>query len=281
MEKTTVEFYKNLASVLAHSVVYYAKEKYPVNLRCEQPKVPNLGAEYSNILGAVGQYLPSLGKIARSEIGPTEAARFASAQEISPQYAQLASDLYSKYMPQFQQADIDILRNLGPELGASYRSAQESYDPSGTAATELSSKKLSELLGSIDLNKPSIEAERLISQEAARSGNLITPSATGAVANALSFGKELQQRQNTLSNALNIANQFTATKGSQFNPVTQMAASNYGASQFPGVVQPGSEGYNTMANMFGTAAQTQSGLTQLGQARKTPLDVGTQVMQGL
>src|ERR1044071_1933013 len=151
----------------------------------------NIAPAYSGILptvsGGISSTIPDL---AKGELGGVSA--------LSPGYNQLLANLFAQYGPQLAKTGSDIENisrkgaantDLGILSGAGGLAARQGETLSRELNPEFyktraeTSNKLSELLGSINLNNANPEAERLVSQEAERSGNLATPSATGTVAN--------------------------------------------------------------------------------------------------
>src|SRR5439155_20956096 len=119
-------------------------------------------------------------------------------------------------------------------------SLNKQTNPEFYKTREQASDKLGELLSSINLGNANPEAERLVGQEAARTGNLATPSATSTVSNALSFGNELQKRRNALGQALGTASGFLPASQSQFGQNVALnsigrPASGTGSNLFAGL----------------------------------------------
>lgn len=254
------------------------------------PKAPATTKSMQSIQKALDSFIPAYTEVTNKEILPTEQAKLAAAQEVSPAYAQLMNELYAKYAPELArtgaavesaarmgsaQTDADILARYGVPLATSYRVADNALNPEVAAVRAANADKLGQLLGSINLNAPNIEAERLVGQEAARTGNLATPSATSTVANALSFGNELQKRRDALGAAIGQATQFGATNRTTFNPVENAVtrgASTAGTSQFTGITNPGTEAFDMANASLGSATGMRQQQNQINSERAAPID---------
>lgn len=242
-----------------------------------QPKIPSVSESASDMLSALHDYYPGLAGVYRQELLPTAQAELATSQAVSPQYQQLISDLYKQFGPGLAttgaqvddisrkaaaKTDVDILKSSGGDLARTYSDIDKSINPEYYATRTKTANALEDLLGSINLSDPNPEAERLISQENARSGNLAQPSATTTVANALSFGSEADKRRNSLEQAINSATAFlgNSSTAANFNPATTILnrpTSNTGQSNFAGANTTAGSSANQASQNF------TSGLTQL------------------
>jgi hypothetical protein len=233
--------------------------------------IPSAGESASDMFSAIYNYYPGLAKVFREEMLPTAQAELATSQAVSPQFQQLMTDLYKQFGPQLAETgqqidrsnrlaaagtDVDILKGSGKQLAEAYRDIDQGLNPEYYKVRGDAAGKLSEVLGSINLNDSSPEAERLINQENIRSGNLATPSATNS---------ELNTRRNNLTSAINAASNFLqpASSASAFNPATtalQRPTSNTGASQFAGVnTSAGASAVGAGQNFTNQIGQLQSG----------------------
>jgi len=154
------------------------------------------------------------------------------------------------------------VQNQSNRLANTYKASDKILNPQFGALRNQSGNKLGQLLGSINLNNANPEAERLVSQEAARTGNLGVPeNATNTVANALSFGKEMEGRRQSLANALGTATGFLPATRTNFNPL-QLSA-------------------NMGQDLLGasSAAQLQQG--QLNSQRRDVIDRGNETISAV
>ncbi len=238
----------------------------------------------SDVINNVIANLPQYMQVVNSQLKPQAESELATAQAVSPGYQELLTKLYEQYAPRLATAgagaekisragaaetDRDILRGAGGETTRELSALDRSINPEYYKTREAGSKKLGELLSSINLNDANPEAERLISQESARSGNLATPSATSTVSNALSFGNEQQKRRDALGQAINSASGFLQPASGTFNTAgvtIGKGASNTGLTEFGGITK-------TNANAPG-AANTLTGTTAglVGQERQIESD---------
>lgn len=254
-------------------------------------KAPSAQESTSDVLGAFTQYLPGLMQAYRSEVLPTEQANLDASKSISPQYQQLMSDLFKQFGPQLAETgsnidtqtrkasaatDADILNTSGRDLAKTYKEIDTELNPEYYKTRADAGGKLAELLGSINLDDASPEAERLVNQENIRSGNISTPSATNTVGNALSFGKEKSDRRSQLGNAINVASSFlTPSSNAQFNPATaalNRPTSNTGISQFGGVTKAGDQAYTAGSGFLNNISGFQDNATQVNANRRDILD---------
>lgn len=231
---------------------------------------PTAGESASDIFSAMYNYYPGLAQVYRDQLLPTAQAELKTSQAVSPAFQQLMTDLYRDQGPQLAQigqgidrsnrlaaaqTDADIIAGPGATTARSYQALDRELNPEFYATRAAGAGKLSELLGSINLSDPNPEAERLISQEAARSGNMASPSQTNTVANAISFGEAANNRRTNLTAAINAATNFLqpSSTASNFNPATtalNRPTSNTGSSQFAGVNNTAGQGSQSAALGF-------------------------------
>ena len=226
--------------------------------------------------------LPSILQAITGSTPALAQSTLAGAQGVSPGYNQLLTNLYQQFAPQLAKTgsqvenisrtgaantDVNILGGAGGAAAKQGEALNRQFNPEFYKTRSAASGKLGELLSSINLGNANPEAERLVGQESARTGNLASPSATGTVANALSFGNELQKRRNALGQALGTASGFLPASQSQFGQNIALGsigrpATNTGLNQFAGVQ---GAGLGTQAQ--GLASGIYSG--NLGAAQNT------------
>lgn len=243
---------------------------------------PPTSESTADVIKAMTANFPAFMQAMNQELAPTEAAKLASAQQVSPAWAQLTSDLYRQFAPGMAQTgsqidssnrlaqaktDVDILGGSGRDLSRIYKEIDTELNPEYYKTREAGAKSIGDLLSSINLNDASPEAERLVNQENVRTGNLGNTSATNTVANALSFGSELSNRRSQLSNAINTASAFLQpSSNAAFNPATAALArptGNTGLSEFTGVNKAGGEAFGAgqgLLNQVGALKQTELGI---------------------
>lgn len=283
-------FKENLASVLAHSILFETKQTWSNcgHLQCKDPAPQGTGAAGQDIIAALTRQLPQLTQAITGQIMPNELAQLEASQAVSPEYAKMLNDLYAQYGPQLAQTganvdrlqrtsaaqtDADIMRQLAPQFAA----ADQALSPEVSNVRRQAADSIGQLLGSFDLNNPDIEGERLVNQEAARSGNLGTPSATSTVSNALQFGDRGLQRRQALGNAISVASQFLPSAQSQFGQSALMnsigrGASGTGLSEFAGVTPTGAAAQQQGMGMFEGLTGYKNNEAQLQGQRRDAFD---------
>lgn len=233
----------------------------------------------SAITNAIIQDLPRYMEVVNRLSLPRAQAELGVAQAVSPDYQKLLNQLYAQYAPglsatgsaidaqnRLAQAEADRQLLTGGSalaIGKGARDLERVIDPEFYAVQDANIDKVGQLLGSIDLNSPNIEAERLINQENMRAGTDLVPSATNTVANALSFGNEQQKRRDALSRAVATASAVLGNTKTTFNPTQTLInrpATVGGAAnaltQFGGVTNPSgavdASGAELQQGLFGT-----------------------------
>lgn len=243
-------------------------------------------------IGALTSRLPQLMEALNKEILPNSKANLEAQQATSSDYDKLITELYAKYAPDLARtgAKIDdisrsagattsanILANQGKDIGAATTSIDRAANPEYYATREAASKKLGELLGSINLNDANPEAERLVGQENARTGQSGNVNATNTTANALAFGNEKAKRTATLSSAINSATQFLqpSNNTAAVNAATGAAgtpAANTGVSTFAGANKIGDTASSTANGLLSQVAGFQNNAAQINSQRRDVLD---------
>lgn len=244
-------------------------------------QAPQLHETTKDILASLQDYLPGLTSTINAGVGPTEQAKLAAAQQTSPGYAQLANDLYSKYMPQLSaltqnvdrsnklasaNTDLAVLGGPGQQLAQKATEVAKGIDPEFFKQREQTSNQLSNLFNSINLNGLSggerAEVERATNAQNVGSGNLGNNNATNTVSNAMNFGNALNQKRDQLGAAIDKATTFLGSSRSGIDPYGRPQTTN-ADSQYKGVVQPGQEAFQTGNNF----------LNQIGQSKTQQTDV--------
>lgn len=260
---------------------------------------PTTNESTAEIMKSLTTYLPDYMKVVNAQVGPQAQTELDVAKQVSGPYAELLNELYGKYGKSMAttgseiekinrtgaaNTDLEILRGSGGDLAREGVKIDKELNPEYYKTRELQANKLGELLGSINLNDANPEAERLIGQENARSGNLGNSSATSTVSNALSFGSEMDRRRSSLSNALNSATAFLAPSQGNFNPVVtalNRPSTNTGESRFGGVTNPGAQAYQAGNNMFNGITGVQMQQNDINANRRDTLDRMNEVTASL
>ena len=257
---------------------------------CGDPPAEGSFDSANGVMLATIANLPKMLQVAGDNILPYENAKLNAAKQISPQYNQLLTSLYSQSAPVLAQTgvdverinrtgaagtDLEILRGAGGQLAKEGQALDRELNPEFYKTREAAADKLGQLLASINLNDANPEAERLVNQEAERSGNANVSSATGTVSNALSFGDQLQKRRDSLGAALSSATNFLQPSQSQFNPVVtalNRPTTNTGESRFAGTQNPGGEALATGNNIFNNVTGLKQQQNDINANRRDTLD---------
>lgn len=248
----------------------------------------------ANQIQAITDLLPAYNKAVSGQIIPNAQASLAAQQATSPALAQLMTELYGTYGPQLNDIGNQINRtNAVYQTGtdaAALAEAQKSlipnalatakqYDPEYFATREAASKRLQDLLQSINLSSGlSPTEQREISQglatEGARRGTGNAPSNLDTISNAMQYGQagfnRLQTNRSALSSAISNA---TAALPS-FKSGTDVFQVATGRSSTP---NPGNAQF-TGVNNVNNAAQQSLGLAGgLGSNYNTTLNNQMQI----
>lgn len=251
---------------------------------------PTANESTHDMMQALTRNLPEYMRVLNAQVGPQAKTELETAQEISPAYSKLLNEIYAQYAPELAKTgakveeinrvgaantDLSILKGVGGDLTKEAQALDKSLNPEFYKTRENASNKLAELLNSINLNDAMPEAERLINQENARSGNLNNNSATNTVSNALSFGGEMRNRQMALGQAINAATNFLQPSQGQFNPVATALnrnSTNTGESRFAGVQKPSDQAYTQGSGLMNNISQFQQQGNQINANRRDTLD---------
>lgn len=232
----------------------------------------------ANDLSALEALFPSLSNLISGQMIPQQQAALAAAQATSDPYAQLMTDLYSKFAPQLTdlgnnvnrqtmlgtaQNQTDVLNGPGQALTEASNKLLQQTNPEYYHQRAGTSNQLDTLYSSIDsmLNGGlSTNENREISQGLAQQGNqrgtTNAPSNVETVSNAMRYGQagtaRTQQAQGALSTAIQAANNFLPQSQTSFNPIAQatgMNMNNPGTSQFTGINNGAQNAYGTISGM--------------------------------
>ena len=298
-------FLAGLSSVLAHSMVYFSRTCVKL-MACGGTKVNNTSESVDSMMRSYIANLPKMLSTTAANVLPTEQALLDASSVISPQQAQLETDLYRTYGPQINQigsdiarqnalaqagSDLAVLQGPGKDLAASAVAAQKVADPEYYAARAQAMEQLSRLFGS--LQDPSgglsgserAEVERAIARREANAGSLGTPTNIGTVQAGMDFGKAGEDRraakQTAIANSVGAATSFLPTAKSGID-VFQVATGrssqpNTGESRLSGTADVGNSTFATGNNLFNNIGALQQQNNSLTANKKTGLDQISQV----
>lgn len=217
---------------------------------------PNVTNTAALNMAAFRRNLPGLINIINKYATPTAQANLGAEQAVTPGYLQLLRDKGIAA----GQLQTDVLGGAGREQSKIASEIDRGINPEFYSARE---SGLKALLGNIDRLNPDnagaqVEAERLVNQENARTGNLTAPaSGTSTVANALQFGDERLKRISALDKALNTANSFMQSSRATFDPFGRSVNSsgNAPANFTDSGAGNGKLGSDLLNNIFGYTGQ--------------------------
>lgn len=257
---------------------------------------PQVTESTHDIMRAFISNFPELMNVTNAQVRPQAEAKLATDEAISPRYAKLLNDLYSDYGTKMAQTGVDverinrqgaaetdlgILRGTGGDLAREAVKIDKELNPEFYDTRANTADSLKQLLGSLNLDAPDVEAERLVNQENIRTGNQGNDSASNTVANALQFGDQRLKRQNALSQAISTATNFLQPSQGQFNPVVtalNRPSTNAGETRFEGVTKSGDTAYNMGQGMFNNLTSLQGQAMDINANRRDTFD---RIAQGM
>jgi hypothetical protein len=271
MTRDEIIFFANLTKILAFTLSYETKLEYSPDGIVDDarnggdPPAQTPGESTAVTMQALQQHLPELIQTTSNQSIPLnrrfEESRLQTSQALSPAYAQLATDL---------------LAGPGADLVLSAKEIDKLLNPQFYNVRNLQANKFREMLNSVNLDAPDIEAERLINSENFRSGNT-TPSSTTALANAINFGEQRMKRQGMLNSMLANATNFLPASQTKFDPFGRQSAiapTNVGQAGFDAANQMSS-------NLLGTTAGFTTQANQINSQRRDSLDRVNETMSSL
>jgi hypothetical protein len=208
------------------------------------------------------------------------------AQQTSPQYNALMTQLYGQYAPMLNQIGNQItgqnmmagqqnINNMmagpGAQTVGMANQMQQFLDPQFYQQRQVEQQGLQKLIQSIDpsaaLSPTEMnEISQGLARQNAQAGTLFNPSQTNTLANAMQYGQagfnRMQQNRSALSQALNSSTAFLPTSKSGMNAASLatggMGINNPGAQYFTGINQQATPGVaNGLAgSLFGQGSGT-------------------------
>lgn len=255
----------------------------------------------ADIVRALKAQLPQIVQTINAQLRPTAIAQLQADQAVSPEYAKMQADLYSKYAPELSaksdeinaasnlraaQSEADIAGgDIGQALVDAFNLRQAQVDPEWTAAKKQLGENLSKYLGALGEPGKLTAAEREEMQRGLGArGFTNTSSALDAARNAVEFGSastnKLAQLGQNLSTAAGVLPRLqSGVTGFEIATKRQLGQ-NTGAAATPGVTTgTGQAAYNMGNQTMGLAgALQQQWNAQQNQAQaKTLGNIGTGV----
>jgi hypothetical protein len=259
------DFNFNLSRVLAHSIVYWAKESYSPDgivddvVAQGDNAAPTPGESTAATLQAYIQNLPQLLNVTAAQTLPVGQTTQQAQNVLAPEQQALQTQMAQQDLPGLTQLGNQLnqlqtaggianantnLTGAGGQLAQNTAALQQQLDPQYYATRASEGTALNNVLNQlgggsnpVGVNGSDIaNINRGLAQQDAQKGLLNAPSQTAAVSNAMQFGQQgenLQaQKTNTLSQAINSATSFLPSSQGQVNAfnVGTGAASNQSAS---------------------------------------------------
>lgn len=287
-----------ISEFLAHSMVFFTREELSPNGIVDDarnggdPPAPSTQQSMGDVLQAYAQYLPDILRVARQEVGPTEAAFQASKEVTAPQQAELDARLYETYAPRFAassaKTEADLLGTYGAQNVRNAAALQREVDQPYFTAREQAGGKLGELLAGLDPNKltegESSEIERNLNRARVSSGDNRNPDNTSVISAAQTFGSGLQAKRDAVSRAIDNAVNFMNSSRTGVDTFAQATGRSgtqaYGQQAYTS--QPGAnQAFGTASNVFGQTAAMQAQRNDINSQRRDSLDRSTQVLSSL
>lgn len=232
-----------------------------------QPKPSNApGTQYATgqEMLAYQNTLPGLLNTTAGSVGQTGQQLQNAQDQLAPQAQSLQNSLYGGYAPQLYQignllnaintgGGVGIASNLlggaGGNLVNQATAANAAANPQYYQNAGAAGNQLTGLLGSYDptgalTGSQTAQLSRGLAQQDAQKGILNSPSQTGAISNAMTFGNLQQQNKQNLASAIGTATSFlpsVSATGSGINGfnVGSGAATNQANAGAGQVLQPG------------------------------------------
>lgn len=308
------QFLLNLSVVLSHTLVYetnilYPKEYCSKLVNGGDPPAMPAGESTDQIMQAWLKNLPAILSTTNQGLKSTAEAQYGADAAVSPQYAQLQTDLYGTYGPKLNQIGNDIagqnmlaqasnenatLQGPGKDLINNALSLEKQIDPEFFQQRTNLNNKITDLTNSYDLsgNLPGgvrAELERSVNRDN-NSRGLNGSSNTSVVQNAMKFGQAGQamqaQNQAGLANAINIGAGYLPGSRAGIDPlqvgVGRSSGGNTGDQKFVGnQANSGANANQVASNSFNQIGALQQQRNDIESKRRDSLDRVTEVMGSL
>jgi len=217
----------------------------------------------AEMLKGFAQYIGPALKAVNEQVTGTARAQLEADKAVSPGYAGLQQDIFSKYAPAMaalgreieegnqlaaSQRELDITRGPGAELTREAVNLQRAIDPEYFASREAIGQAITNLLAAQDPSRLTENEREEIARGLSRQGFANPRSAIDAASNAAMFGKGLREKQTQFGDAITKA--ASALPGLKtgftgFEVATQRALTpSPGGATAPGVTT-GAGGQNT------------------------------------
>lgn len=249
----------------------------------KDPKAPTARRQLANIAKGLRESYPGIVRSLGEQTLPSARYEQGAREEIAPREQALSSRLFSQYAPEYARTgagiDLSAIQGAGGQSVLAADVLDRSIDPEYYAARAGSAQKLAQLLGGIDPNRLTGAEREDVARGLARSrpSEIGVPSNQGAIEAALTYGSALNQKRNTVANAINTASGAIpglrsgkdvfgqATQGARFGVNPFSSGQGFGGT----AGQAGQEGGQ---NVLGITGGLQSLRAQLNAQRRDTLD---------
>lgn len=250
---------------------------------------------------ALIQHLPELAQVTTGITPGVEQGRVDVSRLISPQIAQLQTELLdtggrdlarvgSEIAQENRLAQIlgetEALQGPGRDLLEASREAAMITDPEFFKLREAATNSAIDLLGSSSVEPGGAELasiERMLNRQGLNRGANAN-SATETTRNAMSFGDELMKRRAALSNAINSATSLLPATRQGVDPFAQatgrVGTQNLGQQNFTGVQQQSNDSMQMSMNLLNQAGQNSRQANQINSENDF-FDRTSQMLGGL
>lgn len=192
----------------------------------KDPRPQTTSGAGGNVASTYRASLPKILQAINDAIPASELAKLGAARQVVPGYTDLANETNRSATLANERTATDALNTSGREKAGIATEIDKGINPEFYQAKPEILKSLLGQLSSLDLNKPNVEAERLVNAENVRSGNAGNNSGTTGVSNALQFENEKLKRSAALTGALNNANAFMTGSRASFDPFGRSTVSD-------------------------------------------------------
>lgn len=229
-------------------------------------------------IGAYVQNLPKYLRATAEGIGPLEQAGVNARATIDPQNLALDESLLKYFGPRFSQigndmartnamsqagTDLAVLQGPGGALARAGQELNEEIDPEYYDVRRAGAAKFLDLLKGQDPNRLTgaemANTERALNRTNRTAGVSDVPSSVGAISNAMTFGKELDRKRNTVLNTLSALPQNLAAFKSGTDAFQVATGRSSQPNQGFGQFQTGRNGFGNNASALGAGLLGETG----------------------
>jgi len=293
-----IESLRNIAIVLAHSVVYESGPDYGVV--CADPKAPDYADQYKDMVEVTLRQTPALMKLYGEQILPYEQANLDAQKVLQPQQQQLNYDVYKQFGPLLNQVgadiarqnavaqsatELDLLKGTGGQTVTVADELLRKINPEYYANRAATSDSYTKLLGSLDPTKltggEAAATERANNANIVNSGNVGSGSRSATLGAALKFDDRLTAKKNQLNQVLSNFGGIQTGSMTNIDPfkvaVGRGSTPDYAGDKFTGTMNLGNTATQVGQAGMGQMGSMWNNMTQINAQRRDALDRGMEV----